>query len=322
MKFRNPFDTTSLAQTRGLDTAFRWTTYACGAGVLLLLLSIFAVLFHGGWPAFRELGLGFFTKAKWDPVQLDFGVLAPVYGTLVSSAIAILIAVPVSLGIALFISELAPAWLKQPVSTAIELLAAIPSIIYGMWGLFVFAPFFADHLHDPLERTFGSIPVVGALFTGPPLGIGMLPTGIILAIMITPFISSIMRDVFMATPGILKESAYAMGCTMWEVARNVTLPYTRLAVTGGIFLGLGRALGETMAVTFVIGNTHNLNISLLEPGTSIAATLANEFAEAYSPLYVSALIALGLVLFLITFTVLVLARLMLARLNRMEGKAA
>jgi phosphate transport system permease protein len=322
MKLRNPFDTTSLAQMRGLDTAFRWTTYACGAGVLLLLLSIFVVLFQGGWPAFRELGLGFFTKAKWNPVELDFGVLAPVYGTLVSSAIAIIIAVPVSFGIALFISELAPSWLRQPVSTAIELLAAIPSIIYGMWGLFVFAPFFSEHLHGPIENFFSGVPVLQSMFTGPPLGIGMLPTGIILGIMIIPFISSIMRDVFIATPGILKESAYAMGCTMWEVARNVTLPYTRLAVTGGIFLGLGRALGETMAVTFVIGNTHNLNFSLLEPGTSIAATLANEFAEAYSPLYVSALIALGLVLFMITFVVLVLARLLLMRLNRMEGKAA
>jgi len=322
MKLRNPFDTTSLAQMRGLDTAFRWTTYACGAGVLLLLLSIFVVLFQGGWPAFKELGLGFFTKAKWNPVELDFGVLAPVYGTLVSSAIAIIIAVPVSFGIALFISELAPSWLRQPVSTAIELLAAIPSIIYGMWGLFVFAPFFSEHLHGPIETFFSGVPVLQSLFTGPPLGIGMLPTGIILGIMIIPFISSIMRDVFIATPGILKESAYAMGCTMWEVARNVTLPYTRLAVTGGIFLGLGRALGETMAVTFVIGNTHNLNFSLLEPGTSIAATLANEFAEAYSPLYVSALIALGLVLFMITFVVLVLARLLLMRLNRMEGKAA
>jgi phosphate transport system permease protein len=322
MKFHNPFDTTSLAQMRGLDTAFRWTTYVCGAGVLVLLVSIFVVLFQGGLPAFREMGLGFFTKAKWDPVQLEFGVLAPVYGTLVSSAIAIIIAVPVSLGIALFVAELSPAWLRQPVSTAIELLAAIPSIIYGMWGLFVFAPFFSEHLHDPLEQMFAGIPLLQSMFTGPPLGIGMLPTGIILGIMIIPFISSIMRDVFVATPGILKESAYAMGCTMWEVARNVTLPYTRLAVTGGIFLGLGRALGETMAVTFVIGNTHNLNFSLLEPGTSIAATLANEFAEAYSPMYVSALIALGLVLFMITFIVLVLARILLSRLNRMEGKAA
>ncbi len=321
MKFRNPFDTASLARARGLDAAFRWATYACGAGVLLLLLGIFAVLLHGGWPAFRELGAGFFTRATWNPVRHEFGVLAPVYGTLASSAIAIVIAVPVSLGIALFISEMAPPWLRQPVAAAIELLAAIPSIIYGMWGLFVFAPFFAGYLHEPLERILGPVPVLGALFSGPPLGIGMLPAGIILAIMITPFISSIMRDVFAATPGVLKESAYAMGCTMWEVARSVTLPYTRLAVTGGIFLGLGRALGETMAVTFVIGNTHNLNLSLLEPGTSIAATLANEFAEAYSPLYVSALIALGLVLFLITFAVLVLARLLLMRLNRMEGKA-
>lgn len=322
MKLRNPIDTKFLAQLRGLDTAFRWTTMACAAGVLLLLASIFVVLFQGGLPAFRAIGLDFFTQAKWDPVHLNFGVLAPVYGTLVSSGIAILIAVPVSFGIALFISELAPAWLRQPVSTAIELLAAIPSIIYGMWGLFVFAPFFADHLHGPLESFFAGVPVLESLFSGPPLGIGMLPTGIILGIMIIPFISSIMRDVFVATPGILKESAYAMGCTLWEVARNVTLPYTRLAVTGGIFLGLGRALGETMAVTFVIGNTHNLNFSLLEPGTSIAATLANEFAEAYSPLYVSALIALGLVLFMITFVVLVLARLLLYRLNRMEGKAA
>jgi phosphate transport system permease protein len=322
MKFYNLLDTKSLAGVRGLDTAFRVTTMVCGIGVLLLLVSIFVVLFQGGLPAFREFGIGFFTRAKWDPVQLDFGVLAPVYGTLVSSLIALVIAVPVSFGIALFISELAPSWLKRPVGTAIELLAAIPSIIYGMWGLFVFAPFFADHLHDPIEQSLGGIPWLGALFTGPPLGIGMLPTGIILGIMIIPFISSIMRDVFIATPGILKESAYAMGCTMWEVARNVTLPYTRLAVTGGIFLGLGRALGETMAVTFVIGNTHNLNFSLLEPGTSIAATLANEFAEAYSPMYVSALIALGLVLFMITFVVLVLARLLLMRMNRMEGKGA
>jgi phosphate transport system permease protein len=321
MKLSNPLSTKTLAQMRGLDTAFRVTTYVCGIGVLVLLASIFVVLFQGGLPAFKEFGLGFFTRAVWDPVKLDFGVLAPVYGTLVSSFIALVIAVPVSFGIALYIAELAPAWLKRPVGTAIELLAAIPSIIYGMWGLFVFAPFFAEYIHEPLEHMLSPIPWLGNLFTGPPLGIGMLPTGIILAIMIIPFISSIMRDVFIATPPILKESAYAMGCTMWEVARNVTLPYTRLAVTGGIFLGLGRALGETMAVTFIIGNTHNLNFSLLEPGTSIAATLANEFAEAYSPLYVSSLIALGLVLFMITFVVLVCARLLLYRMNRMEGKA-
>jgi phosphate transport system permease protein len=311
-----------LKRQRWLDKSFRYLTAFFAGFVLVLLVSIIVSLFVGGWPALRAFGLAFFTSDEWNPVTEQFGAVVPIYGTLVSSVIALVVAVPVSFGVALFITELSPQWLKRPVGTAIELLAAIPSIIYGMWGLFVFAPVLADHVEPWLQDHFGNTPVVGALFQGPPIGIGMLPAGIILGIMIIPFIAAIMRDVFQTTPKFLKESAYGIGCTTWEVVRYVVLPHTRTAVIGGIFLGLGRALGETMAVTFVIGNTHRLSTSLLEPGNTIASTLANEFTEAVGALHTSSLISLGLVLFLITFIVLALAKLLLLRLESGAGKRA
>jgi phosphate transport system permease protein len=298
-----------------LDKLFQRVTGVVAGLVLVLLLGIILSLFYGGWEALRTFGPAFFVTDAWNPVTEKFGALVPIYGTLVSSTIALIIAVPVSFGIALFITELSPGWLKRPIGTAIELLAAIPSIIYGMWGLFVFAPVLGDYVEPWLQEHLGDWPVIGALFQGPPIGIGMLPAGIILGIMIIPFIAAIMRDVFQTTPKFLRESAYAMGATTWEVVRYVVLPHTRTAVIGGIFLGLGRALGETMAVTFIIGNTHRLSASLLEPGNSIASTLANEFTEAVGTLHTSSLIALGLVLFMITFIVLALAKLMLLRLE-------
>jgi len=289
--------------------------------VLVLLAAVCVSLLVQGWDAFKTFGWHFLISKSWDPVTNQFGALIPIYGTLVSSFIALVIAVPVSLGIALFITELAPRWLRQPVGAAIELLAAIPSIIFGMWGLFVFASWFAKY--EPwINNHLGSIPGIGVFFRGPPLGIGMLTAGIILAVMIIPFIASIMREVFLLTPPLLKESAYGLGATTWEVVRNVVLPHTRTAVVGGIFLGLGRALGETMAVTFVIGNAHDLSISLLNPGNSIAAVLANEFSEAFSHMYKSSLIALGFILFVITFIILVLAKLLLLRLERAQGEAS
>ncbi len=306
--------------TRLWDPLFKGTTAALAYMVLILLVAVCLALLHQGALAFRTFGWHFLVSKAWDPANNHFGALIPIYGTLVSSLIAIVIAVPVSLGIALFITELAPRWLRQPVSAAIELLAAIPSIIFGMWGLFTFAPWFSGY--EPwISDHLGSIPGVGALFRGPPFGIGMLTAGIILAIMIIPFIASIMREVFLLTPPLLKESAYGVGATTWEVLRNVVLPYTRTAVAGGIFLGLGRALGETMAVTFVIGNAHSISASLLNPGYSIAAALANEFTEAFSPLYKSSLIALGFILFIITFIILVLAKLLLLRLERAQGES-
>lgn len=304
-----------LRRQRWLDKSFYYLTALFAGLVLILLVSIILSLVVGSWPALRAFGLGFLTSGEWNPVTNQFGALVPIYGTIVSSVIALVVAVPVSFGIAIFITELAPRWLKQPVGTAIELLAAIPSIIYGMWGLFVFAPVLADHVEPWLQDHVGDWPVVGSLFQGPPIGIGMLPAGVILGIMIIPFIAAIMRDVFQTTPKFLKESAYGIGCTTWEVVRHVVLPHTRAAVTGGIFLGLGRALGETMAVTFVIGNTHRLSASLLEPGNTIASTLANEFTEAIGAMHTSSLIALGLVLFLITFIVLAFAKLLLMRLE-------
>ena len=307
---------TKLKGLRWLDPAFHYTTATFAVLVLVLLIGIIGSLFVGGWDALRTFGFGFLVSDEWNPVTDRFGALVPIYGTLVSSVIALIIAVPVSFGIAIFITELAPGWLKRPVGTAIELLAAIPSIIYGMWGLFVFAPVLAEHVEPWLQENLGDVPGIGPLFQGPPIGIGMLPAGIILGIMIIPFIASIMRDVFQTTPKFLKESAYAVGATTWEVVRHVILPHTRTAVIGGIFLGLGRALGETMAVTFVIGNTHRLSASLLEPGNSIASTLANEFTESVGHLHTSSLIALGLVLFMITFIVLSLAKLLLMRLDR------
>jgi phosphate transport system permease protein len=304
---------------RWQDALFRRVTAAFAALVLVLLVSIVVALAFAAWPAFAKFGFGFFGSSAWNPVTRDFGALAPIYGTLVTSAIALAIGVPVSFGIALFLTEMCPIALKRPLGTAVELLAAIPSIIYGMWGLFVFAPFFADHVQPLLARAFGDVWLIGPLFQGAPTGIGVLTAGIILAIMVIPFIASVMRDVFEIVPPILKESAYGLGCTTWEVVRRVVLPYTRIGVVGGIMLGLGRALGETMAVTFVIGNAYRIRASLFEPGNSIASALANEFNEAADPVHRGALIALGLVLFVLTLIVLAASRLLIAHLTRAEG---
>jgi phosphate transport system permease protein len=289
--------------------------------VLALLLSIIGVLIAGSMPSIQKFGWSFLTSHSWDPVAEDFGALVPIVGTLATSAIALIVAVPVSFGIAIFLTELAPARLKTPLGTAIELLAAIPSIIYGMWGLFVFAPFFSKSMGPWINTHLGSLPGIGALFRGPPIGIGLLTAALILAIMIIPFISAVMRDVFDTVPTLLKESAYGLGSTTWEVVWKVVLPYTKTGVAGGIILGLGRALGETMAVTFVIGNAHELSTSLLMPSNTISSALANEFNEAVGTLYTSALVELGLILFAITFVVLALARLLLSRLKKLEGSA-
>ena len=301
------------------DALFRRVTAAFAALVLVVLVSIVVALAFAAWPAIGKFGFGFFGSSAWNPVTRDFGALAPIYGTLVTSAIALAIGVPVSFGIALFLTEMCPIALKRPLGTAVELLAAIPSIIYGMWGLFVFAPFFADHVQPLLARAFGDAWLIGPLFRGAPTGIGVLTAGIILAIMVIPFIASVMRDVFEIVPPILKESAYGLGCTTWEVVRRVVLPYTRIGVVGGIMLGLGRALGETMAVTFVIGNAYRIRASLFEPGNSIASALANEFNEAADPVHRGALIALGLVLFVLTLIVLAASRVLIAHLTRAEG---
>jgi phosphate transport system permease protein len=301
------------------DRLFRALLIGAALSVLALLGGAAIAIFWGGLPAFRHFGLGFFTRLAWDPVRQDFGALVPIYGTLVTAAIAMITAVPVSFGIALFLTEVAPHWLRAPIGAAIELLAGIPSIIYGMWGLFVFAPFMADHVEPGLTALLGPLPLLGVLFDGPPLGIGMLTAGLILGIMVVPFISAVMRDVFRLVPQALRESALGLGATRWELVWRVVLPYTRSAVLGGVFLGLGRALGETMAVTFVLGNAHDFNLSLFMPSTSIAAAIANEFTEADSDLYRASLVALGFVLFVITFIVLALGKLMLARLAQSEG---
>ncbi len=287
---------------------------------LLLLGGIIVSLIIASWPSIQKFGLSFLWTKEWNPPADEFGALVPIYGTMVTSFIALIIAVPVSFGIALFLTELAPGWLKRPLGIAIELLAAIPSIVYGMWGLFIFAPLFAKYFQQPVGDVMSNIPIVGTLFSGPAFGIGILAAGIILAIMIIPYIAAVMRDVFEQTPVLLKESAYGIGCTTWEVIRNIVLPYTKNGVIGGIMLGLGRALGETMAVTFVIGNTYQLDsLSLFMPGNSITSALANEFAEAESGLHTSALMELGLILFAITFIVLSLSKLMISRLNKNEG---
>ena len=308
-----------LGRQRLADRVFQTATMASAGLVFIVLVGIIVSLFVGGWQALTTFGPKFLYTDAWNPVTEKFGALVPIYGTLASSLLALIIAVPISFGIALFLTEIAPHSLRRPIGTAIELLAAIPSIIYGMWGLFVFAPILSSHVEPWLQSTFGNLPVFSILFQGAPLGIGMLPAGIILGIMIIPFITAIMRDVFETTPKFLKESAYAVGSTHWEVVWNVVLPYTRVGAVGGIFLGLGRALGETMAVTFVIGNTHRLSLSLFEPGNSIASTLANEFTEAVGDMHTSSLIALGLVLFLITFIVLALAKFLLLSLESREG---
>ncbi|KQY81453.1 MULTISPECIES: phosphate ABC transporter permease subunit PstC [Roseateles] len=296
-----------------LSQGAAWLTLALMAGII-------GSLIIGATPALKAFGLGFLTSAEWDPVQEKFGGLVMIYGTLASSFIALVIAVPVSFGIAIFLTELSPSWLKRPLGIAIELLAAVPSIVYGMWGLLVFGPILATFVQQPLQALFGSVPYLGALFSGPPVGIGILSAGIILAIMIIPFIASVMRDVFEVTPPMLKESAYGLGATTWEVVSKVVLPYTKTGVVGGIMLGLGRALGETMAVTFVIGNMNQLNsLSVFEAANSITSTLANEFAEAGEGLHQASLMYLGLVLFLITFVVLTISKLLLLRLKRNEG---
>ena len=302
------------------DRLFGWAATAAALLTLALLAGILASLVIGAWPAIEKYGLGFLTNSVWDPVKNEYGGLVMIYGTLATSFIALVIAVPVSFGIALFLTELSPSWLKRPLGTAIELLAAVPSIVYGMWGLLVFGPILATYVQQPLQSAFGGVPYLGALFTGPPVGIGILSAGIILAIMIIPFIASVMRDVFEVTPVLLKESAYALGSTTWEVVSRVVLPYTKAGVVGGIMLGLGRALGETMAITFVIGNFNQLDsLSLFQAANSITSALANEFAEAGEGLHQAALIYLGLVLFFITFVVLTLSKLMLAQLRKNEG---
>ena len=302
------------------DAVFRALTFLFALLVLLILGGVIVSLVAGAWPALRAFGFfGFVATETWNPVTEKFGALAPIYGTLVTSAIAMLVGIPVAFGVAVFITEICPIWLKRPLATMIELLAAIPSIIYGIWGLFVFAPFVQQYIEPAIIATLGQVPGIGLLFAGPPLGIGMLTAGFILAIMVLPFISSIMRDVFETVPPLLKESAYGLGATRTEVVWRVVLPFTRIGVVGGIMLGLGRALGETMAVTFVIGNAHRISASILQPGTTISASLANEFTEAFGDLYRSSLIALGFILFIITFVVLAIAKVMLLRLQKQAG---
>jgi len=304
------------------DAVLRNATRTAAITVLLLLGGVIVSLIQGSVPAFKTFGLGFFVTETWNPVTEKFGALAPIYGTLVTSLIAMLIGIPVSLGVAIFITELCPRWAKRPISTAIELLAGIPSIIYGIWGLFVLAPFLQKYIQPLLIEVFSGVPVLSSMFAGPPYGIGVFTAGIILSIMVLPYITSVTRDVFETVPAVLKESAYGLGCTTWEVVSRVVLPYTKTGVIGGIMLGLGRALGETMAVTFVIGNSHKIASSILAPGTTISANIANEFTEADGDLYTSSLIAQGLILFIITFIVLAAARLLLLRLDRQGGKKA
>lgn len=305
------------------DVIFEWLAKASATFTLLLLAGILISLFVGAWPAIREYGISFIWRSQWDPVQNQYGGLVMIYGTLMTSFIALLIAVPVSFGIALFLTELSPVWLKRPLGTAIELLAAVPSIVYGMWGLLVFGPLLATYVQAPLQKLLSGVPVLHTFVDGPPVGIGILSAGILLAIMVIPFIASVMRDVFEVTPPLLKESAYGLGSTTWEVIWKVVLPYTKTGVIGGIMLGLGRALGETMAVTFVIGNMNQLDsLSLFQAANSITSALANEFAEAAEGLHQASLIYLGLILFFITFVVLSISKLMLNRLRKAEGSAA
>ncbi len=302
------------------DRIFGWLAKAAALFTLGMLLAILVSLTVSAWPAISKYGLGFLASTTWDPVKEEFGGLVMIYGTLMTSIIALLIAVPVSFGIAVFLTELSPAWLKRPLGTAIELLAAIPSIVYGMWGLLVFSPILSTFVQQPLQAMFAGVPVLGAFVSGPPVGIGILSAGIILAIMIIPFIAAVMRDVFEVTPTPLKESAYSLGATTWEVVSTVVLPYTKAGVIGGIMLGLGRAIGETMAVTFVIGNFNQLDsLSLFQAANSITSALANEFAEAGAGLHQAALMYLGLVLFFITFVVLSLSKVLLSQLRKGEG---
>ena len=301
------------------DTTFRMVAKASATLVLLILSAVIVSLIHGSIPVFNAMGFEFFTSSSWNPVTERFSAGAAVFGTIVTSAIALIIAVPIGMGIAVFLTEICTPRLRRPIAIAIELLAGIPSIIYGIWGLFFFAPFLQAYVQPSLIAAFEGIPILSSLFQGPPYGIGILTAGLVLAIMVLPFITSISRDVFETVPPVLKEAAYGMGCTTWEVVKNIVIPYTKSGVIGGIMLALGRALGETMAVTFVIGNAHKISGSLLAPGTSISANIANEFTEAVGDIYTSALIALGLILFVITFIVIALARLLLMRLNARAG---
>jgi len=302
------------------DRVFGTLTLVSAITVLVILAGVMISLVQGSLPAWQTFGFDFFTTQSWNPVTEKFGALPAIYGTLLTSTIAMLIGVPISLGIAVFLTEICPERLRRTIGVAIELLAGIPSIIYGIWGLFIFAPFFQTHFQPVLIDLFANVPVMNQLFAGPPYGIGLLTAGLILAIMVLPFITSITREVFETVPPVLKEAAYGIGCTRWEVVRRVVIPFTRVGIIGGVMLGLGRALGETMAVTFVIGNAHRIMPSIMAPGTTISATIANEFTEATGDLYTSSLVALGLILFFITFIVLAAARLMLIRLERMEGK--
>ena len=309
----------ALSTLKIVDQSFHWLTFLAAVFVLVLLGAIIVSLVVGAWPALSTFGFGFLVNERWSPARDIFGALAPIYGTLVTSLIAMLIAVPVGLGIAIFLTELCPQSLRRPIGVAIELLAGVPSIIYGIWGFFVLAPILKETLQPALIAVFGDIPVLGAVFAGPAYGIGMLTAGLILAIMILPFITAISRDVFQTVPPMLREAAFGIGCTTREVVSNVVIPYTRVGLVGGVMLALGRALGETMAVTFVIGNSHNISASVIAPGTTISASIANEFQEATEGLYTSSLIALGLLLFVITFIVLSVARLMLARIQKKTG---
>jgi phosphate transport system permease protein len=325
MDFSSPAGMSPAARRTAAWPDLLFSLLAHGASWLTLglLTAIIVSLFVAAAPAIEAYGVGFLWRAEWDPVQEQFGGLVMIYGTLMTSAIALLIAVPVSFGIALFLTELSPAWLRRPLGTAIELLAAVPSIVYGMWGLLVFGPILARFVQRPLQAAFGEVPLLGTLFSGPPVGIGILSAGIILAIMIIPFIAAVMRDVFEVTPPLLKESAYGLGSTTWEVVWKVVLPYTKTGVIGGVMLGLGRALGETMAVTFVIGNFNQLSsLSLFEAANSITSALANEFAEAGEGLHQASLMYLGLILFFITFVVLACSKLLLVRLTKGEGTRA
>ncbi|RUX31254.1 MAG: phosphate ABC transporter permease subunit PstC [Mesorhizobium sp.] len=301
------------------DMVFRAATRASAILVLVLLGGVAISLIAGSWEALSKFGISFLSTESWNPVTENFGALAPIYGTIVTSAIAIIIAVPIGIGIAVFLTELCPRPLRRPIGIAVELLAGIPSIIYGIWGLFVFAPFLQTTIQPFIIWLFKGVPGLNSLFAGPPYGIGLLTSSLILAIMVLPFITSITKDVFDTVPAVLKESAYGIGCTTWEVTRRVTIPYTRVGIMGGVMLGLGRALGETMAVTFVIGNAHRISASLFAPGTTISATIANEFTEADGAIYTSSLVALGLILFIITFIILALARYMLLRIDSRTG---
>lgn len=301
------------------DATFRIVSRSAAVLVLIILTGVVVSLVYGSIPVFKAMGFEFFTSSSWNPVTERFSAGAAVFGTLVTSAIALLIAVPIGLGIAVFLTEICTPSLRRPIAISIELLAGIPSIIYGIWGLFFLAPFLQMYVQPYLISAFEGIPILSSLFQGPPYGIGILTAGLVLAVMVLPFITSISRDVFETVPPVLKEAAYGMGCTTWEVVKNIVIPYTKSGVVGGIMLALGRALGETMAVTFVIGNAHKISGSLLAPGTSISANIANEFTEAVGDIYTSALIALGLILFVITFIVIALARLLLMRLNLRAG---